>query len=202
MSPPNQKDDFYSVPAGPNRWNDLETLFGERGACGSCWCMAWRRTKRDFDAGKDGGNKRALKTLTTRPRPPGVLLFRNEEAVGWCSIAPREDFVRLERSRVWARIDENPVWSVSCFFVKKGYRNQGLSVKLLEAAVEFARTHGAEIVEGYPQQVNGRLPDAFVWTGLVASYERAGFEVVARRSGSKLVMRRYLGTKKTSRGGR
>ncbi len=154
--------------------------------------MAWRRTRKDFDAGKAGGNKRALKKLTAGPRAPGILLYRNDEAVGWCSIAPRGDFVRLEGSRVWAPVDERPVWSVSCFFVKKTYRNQGLSVKLLEAAVEFAREHGAEIVEGYPQETGTRLPDAFVWTGLVASYRGAGFEEAARRSRGKPVMRRYV----------
>jgi GNAT superfamily N-acetyltransferase len=179
-------------PATAERWNDLEELFGSRGACGGCWCMSWRKTKKDFDAGKGDANRRALKKLTASKLPPGVLLYSGDEAVGWCSVAPRPDFVRLEASRVWAPVDDTPVWSVSCFFVKKGFRNRGFSVELLKAAVEFARKHGAKIVEGYPNDIDGELPDAFVWTGLMESYKRAGFKEVARRSEKKPIVRYAL----------
>lgn len=179
-------------PATAERWKELEELFGSRGACGGCWCMAWRKTKKAFVAGKGDANRRALKKLTASKVPPGVLLYRGDEVVGWCSIAPRANFVRLEASRVWAPVDEKPVWSVSCFFVKKGFRNQGLSVELLKGAMEFARKHGAKIVEGYPNDIKNKLPDAFVWTGLMASYKRAGFKDVARRSEQKPIMRREL----------
>lgn len=151
--------------------------------------MTWRRTKKDFDAGKGDENRRALKKLTQSKIPPGILLYKGSQVVGWCSVAPREQFVRLESSRVWAPVDDQPVWSVSCFFVKKEFRNQGLSVELLNGAVEFARQHGAKIVEGYPNQIEGKLPDAFVWTGLIGSYKRAGFKEVARRSQLKPIVR-------------
>lgn len=184
--------EFHWAPAVADRWQDLESLFGSRGACGGCWCMAWRLRKKEFDAGKGEGNRRALEKLTSAETPPGILLYSGNEAVGWCSVAPRREFLRLEGSRVWAPVDDKPVWSVSCFFVRKGYRRLGLSVKLLLAAVEFARSNGASIVEGYPLEIEGALPGAFVWTGLVSTFKRAGFREVARRSKAKPVMRLVL----------
>lgn len=151
--------------------------------------MTWRRSRAQFEAGKGEGNRRALRKLAAGKHAPGILLYKDREAVGWCSVAPREQFPRLAASRVWSPVDAQPVWSVSCFFVKKELRNQGLSVVLLEAAVQFAIQNGAKIVEGYPVEVDGRLPAAFVWTGLAGSYRRAGFEEAARRSTSKPIMR-------------
>lgn len=174
-------------------WADFERLFGERGACGGCWCMSWRRKSKEFRAGSGAGNKRAMRTLVKAGRPTGILLYKDDEAVGWCSVAPREEFVRLEGSRVWAPVDDKPVWSVSCFFVAKPYRSQGVSVELLKAAVAFAKKNGAKIVEGYPQDLKGKkLPDAFVWTGLLGSYEKAGFAEAARRSPGKPIMRKVV----------
>jgi GNAT superfamily N-acetyltransferase len=179
-------------PSTAEHWDDVEELFGSRGACGGCWCMTWRRSKKEFDAGKGAGNRSALKRLTKREVPPGVLLYRGEEVVGWCSVAPRTEFIRLGASRVWAPVDDKPVWSVTCFFVKKGHRNQGLSVELLKAAAEFAKQHGAKLLEGYPQELKSKLPDAFVWTGLAGSFKRAGFKEAARRSDNKPIMRKSL----------
>jgi GNAT superfamily N-acetyltransferase len=151
--------------------------------------MAWRRSRREFEAGKGEGNRRALKRLADGAVPPGLLLYEGATAVGCCSVAPREQFPRLAASRVWSPVDDAKVWSVSCFFVKKEHRNRGFSVRLLRAAIEMAAAHGARIVEGYPVEPSGRLPDPFVWTGLAASYRRAGFTEVARRSPSKPIVR-------------
>ena len=176
-----------------DNWDDLEKLFGERGGCGGCWCMAWRRKSKAFRAGLGASNKRALRALVEAGRPTGILLYKDEEPVGWCSIAPREEFVRLKGSRVWAPVDDKPVWSVSCFFVAKPYRNHGVSVELLKAAAAFAKKNGARIVEGYPLDLKGkRLPDAFVWTGLLGTYKDAGFAEAARRSERKPIMRKIV----------
>lgn len=180
------------VPATAKYWGDLEELFGSRGACGGCWCMAWRKRAKDFNAGKGEPNRRALRALTSAEVPPGILLYKDNEVVGWCSVAPRDEFVRLQGSKVWAPVDDKPVWSVSCFFVRKGHRNEGLSVELLKAAVDFAREHGAKIIEGYPNDIKGKLPDAFVWTGLTGSYKKAGFKEVARRSEAKPIVRKEI----------
>jgi GNAT superfamily N-acetyltransferase len=101
--------------------------------------------------------------------------------------------VVLERSRTLKRIDDQPVWSVTCFFIIRPYRRRGVSVELLNAAVEFAKKRGAKIVEGYPViATSGSLPDAFAWTGIPGTFLKAGFKEVARPSRSRPIMRRIL----------
>lgn len=178
-------------PLTPDRWQDFETLFGERGACGGCWCMAWRLPSKQFDQQKGAPNKKAMKAIVSRGTQPGVLAYVGDQAVGWCSIAPREVFVRLESSRVLKPIDDKPVWSISCFFIAKEHRRQGLSVKLLKAAVDFVRQQGGKIVEGYPNEPKKDQPDMFMWTGLAASFIKAGFKEIARR-GSRPIFRYEL----------
>ena len=136
--------------ATPSRWKDIEELFGERGACGGCWCMAWRLRNKDWVAGKGARNKRAFKKIVVSGGRPGVLGYLGREPIAWCAVAPRECYGSLARSRVLKPVDERPVWSISCLFVLKPYRQQGVSVSLLEAAAEFAAQQGAKIVEGYP----------------------------------------------------
>ncbi len=89
-------------------------------------------------------------------------------------------------------MDDTAVWAVSCLFVKRGYRGCGVSVKLLKAAVDFARQHGAPAVEGYPNDPKATMADAFAWTGIASAFERAGFQEVARRSPNRPIMRRKL----------
>lgn len=182
------------VPATPERWGDLERLFGERGACGGCWCMAWRLPRKVFVAQKGEANRRELKKLVVESgRAPGVIAYVDGEPAGWCSVAPREQFPALGRSKVLRPIDDQPVWSVSCLFVLKPFRRQGLSVQLLRAAVAYARTQGARIVEGYPVDPPKALPDVFVWTGLASAFRQAGFTEAARRSNQRPVMRCLVG---------
>lgn len=177
-------------PATPARWADLEELFGERGACGGCWCMFWRLRRKEFDAGKGQGNKRALKRIVTAGSEPGIIAYLGKESVGWCAVAPRSDYIALERSRILKPIDDHPVWSVSCLFIKRSYRRQGVSSQLLRAAVAFAATHGAQIVEGYPVEPSmEKMPDPFLWHGIPSAFKAAGFKEVVRRSRSRPIMR-------------
>jgi GNAT superfamily N-acetyltransferase len=176
--------------ATPSRWKDVEGLFGERGACGGCWCMVWRLERQAWLAGRGAGNRRALKKLVAANARPGVLAYLGREAIGWCAIAPRADYSFLDRSRVLAPIDDRPVWSISCLFVAKMYRRQGVSVQLLRAAAQMAIARGARGVEGYPQRpVMTKTPDSFVWTGTPSAFEQAGFVEVAHRSPSRPIMR-------------
>lgn len=177
-------------PLVPGRWNDLVALFGENGACGGCWCMWWRLKRSDFVRQKGAGNKAALKALVEGGQIPGILAYAGGKPVGWCAVAPRESYPVLERSRVFKRIDDEPVWSVTCLFIKKEWRGKGVSARLLKAAVEFVKERGGAIVEGYPMEPKkGRMPDAFAWTGIVSSFERAGFEECARGSPARPIMR-------------
>ena len=106
-------------PLTKERWADLEKLFGERGACGGCWCMWWRLKRADFDRQKGNGNKKSLQAIIDSGEVPGILAYWRGEPVAWCSVAPREKFPVLDRSRVLKRVDETPVWSIVCFFVEK-----------------------------------------------------------------------------------
>jgi GNAT superfamily N-acetyltransferase len=174
----------------PERWPDLERLFGERGACGGCWCMWWKLTHAEFKQGKGEGNRKAFKKIVAAGTIPGILAYHDGQPIGWCAVEPRANYRRFERSRVLQPVDEAPVWSVTCFFVARPYRGRGVMTQLLRAAKEHARQHGATILEGYPVEPSkGKLPDPFVYTGLPSAYRAAGFVEVARRSPTRPIMR-------------
>lgn len=181
-------------PLTSDRWSDFESLFGERGACGGCWCMWWRLTRAEFEHTKGEGTKEAMRALVHLGEAPGVLAYDQDRAVGWCSFGPREAFPRLDRSRILAPVDDRPVWSVVCFFVARPYRRRGVTAALLAGAIDFAREEGADIVEGYPV-IPGKVPYAFAYTGLLPTFIRAGFQEVLRRSETRPIMRLYLNSR-------
>jgi len=152
--------------------------------------MYWRLTRAEFDRKRGQGTKRALKKIVRAGQVPGILAYAEGEPVGWCSVAPREDFPVLERSRILKRVDDQPVWSVVCFFIARPFRRKGVTVKLLTAAVEYARQHSAKIVEGYPvEPKKGAVADTSAYTGLVSAFRQAGFVPVLRRSETRPIMR-------------
>ncbi len=173
-------------------WKDFESLMGERGGCGGCWCMTWRLKKKDFETHKGAGNKLLIKKMAGNSEPLGVIMYADGEIAGWCSVAPREQFVRLEDSRVLQPLDDKPVWSVSCMFLMKDFRRKGLSSELLKGAIEFAKKKKAKIVEAYPTKPKEKLPDAFVWTGLYSSFVKAGFKKAGAHSPARPIMRYYI----------
>lgn len=186
--------------ATPARWRDIEALFGERGACGGCWCMYLRLSPRAWREGKGAANKRAFKKVVTSDEKPGVIAYHKGAPVGWCAIAPRDHYPRLANSRVLAPVDDQPVWSVTCLFVLKPYRRKGVSAGLLRAAADFAARRNARIVEGYPVvSTMGKTPDPFLWRGVPSAFQRAGFKEVARRSPSRPIMRRTVRRRATRR---
>jgi GNAT superfamily N-acetyltransferase len=190
------------APLTADTWPDLERLFGERGGCGGCWCMSWRLPRAEFERQKGAANKAALRRIVVKGPPPGILAWSGSEPVGWCAVAPRQSYVRLAKSRVLRPVDNQPVWSISCLFVRKEFRRRGVSVRLLQAAAELAAAHGATIVEGYPvTPYTPNAPAAFLWTGTMASFEAAGFVEVQRGSPSRPIFRRSVvsGTRGDSR---
>jgi GNAT superfamily N-acetyltransferase len=152
--------------------------------------MWGRLSCRGFARQKGEGNRQALWALVAGGEVPGLLAYMAGEPVGWCAVAPRQQFPRLERSRLLARVDDRPVWSVVCFFVARAYRRRGVMRALLDAAKEFARAHDAAPLEAYPVDA-GRAdcPPAFACTGLASAVRRVGFAAVARRSPTRPVMR-------------
>jgi GNAT superfamily N-acetyltransferase len=184
-------------PLTPDRWADFETLFGERGACGGCWCMVWRLKRSVWESQKVEGNKEAMRALVSAGEVPGILAYADGVPIGWCAVAPRQRYVALERSRVLKPIDDHPVWSVSCLFVEKGFRRQGVSVQLLKAVIAHVREQGGTMVEGYPvEPYTEKMPAAFAWTGLVSAFLQAGFEEWARESKARPIMRFAIKRKK------
>ena len=186
-------------PLTPDRWRDFETLFGERGACGGCWCADRRRPRSEFVRDKGAGNRRFMLKVVKAGEPPGILGYLGGEPVGWCAVAPRNDYQILARLRILQPVDATPVWSISCLFVRKDQRKKGLSVQLLLAAVEHVKSRGGTVVEGYPvEPKSSSMPAPFVWVGLASAFRTAGFREVARRSDTRPIMRRQVGATRSS----
>jgi len=193
MNTKDQKVILKTVPLTPHHWNDFEELFGKHGAYGGCWCMWWRITRSEFEAQQGEGNRAAMKAIVDSGEIPGLLFYLDEKTVGWCSIAPRDNYASLNRSRVLKKIDDRPVWSLVCFFVEKGQRHQGLLHEMLGGAIEYSRKQGAKIIEAYPTIPKaGPLPPVSSYMGLPSLFEQAGFVEVARPSKSKIIMRYTL----------
>jgi GNAT superfamily N-acetyltransferase len=178
-------------PLTPDRWAALEALFGPHGAYAGCWCMWWRLSRAEFGRQSGEQRKAGLKELVDSGHVPGILAYLDEKPVAWVSVAPRETYPPLERSRALKRVDEQPVWSIVCFFVAKPCRGQGLMVDLLRGAVAYAAQNGARIVEAYPVDPGERTVrgSSEGYMGLASAFQRAGFVEVARRTPRQLVMR-------------
>jgi len=190
---PTQEIELEIHPVTTERWEDLEQLFGPRGAIGGCWCMWWRIKRKDFEQQQGQGNHDTMCSIIESGKVPGIIAYSNDEPVAWCSVAPREDFPVLDRSHVLKRVDDQPVWSIVCFFMAKGYRHKGLSARMLKEAVEYATEIGAGIVEGYPiTPKKDQAPDIYIFTGLESTFLKAGFVEVARRSESRPIMRYFI----------
>jgi GNAT superfamily N-acetyltransferase len=180
-------------PLTESNWGKFEQLFGRNGACGNCWCMYYRLKKNDFNEGKtEGGNKDAMHSLVKAGKPTGVIGFYEDQPIAWCAFAPREDFIKLENSRVHKRIDAEAVWSIPCFFIAKEFRRQNVSVQMLKGIMQYAKRQGIKIIEAYPTiPTNENLPDSFAWIGLYKSFQRAGFKIVDRKSINRPMVRFY-----------
>jgi GNAT superfamily N-acetyltransferase len=179
-------------PLTPDRFPELERLFGPRGACAGCWCMWWRLPRAEFEAGKGEGNRAALRAYVHGGKVPGLVAYEGELPVGWVAVEPRAAYPRLARSRSLAPVDERPVWSITCFFVARTHRGRGVTRALVEAAASYARASGAPALEAYPVDSRARLGDAFLYTGAASTFAALGFEEVARRSPTRPVMRLSL----------
>jgi GNAT superfamily N-acetyltransferase len=162
----------------PGLWPALEDLFGKQGASSGCWCMYWRIGREYWKRPREE-NRKAFKLIVKRGPPPGLLAFDGDLAVGWCQITPREDLPYLDDRPSLARVDDAPVLSISCFFVRRGYRRKGVMSALVKAALETARRAGAPAVEAYPRDADAPAPAAY--TGFATTFARAGFREVGRR---------------------
>jgi len=168
-------------PATPDRWADLESLFGVAGADAGCWCMFWRQTNAQAAGLSPEKNKALLKGQIDSGISPGLLAYVGIQAVGWCGVSPRASFVRLEQTRHFQKpTTDEPTWTIVCLFVDKQVRKQGVASGLLNAAVMYAIAHGAQAVEAYPVNAHGKpLPAKAAFPGTVAMFRKAGFKEIA-----------------------
>jgi GNAT superfamily N-acetyltransferase len=156
--------------------------------------MYWRLGPRYRERPR-ADNKRDLEELAASGRPAGLLAFDGTLAVGWCRLAPRADLDWLARARHLGPVDDLPVWSVPCFFVRRSHRDRGITGALIDAAAEAARRAGAPALEAYPidTDVPGHTTNLF--PGIASAFARHGFDVVARRKNDRPIMRKYFPTR-------
>jgi len=176
-------------PLTPALWPALEDLFGDRGACAGCWCMYWRIGSAYYHRPRQK-NKTAFREVVQRGPPPGLLAFDGDVAVGWCQLTPRDALPWLDRVWRLKRVDDAPVWSLSCFYVRKGYRKQGVTAWLIAAALKAAKRAKAPVLEAYPIDAD-ESPSASD-TGYASTFARAGFKIAARRTPARPIMRHDL----------
>jgi GNAT superfamily N-acetyltransferase len=175
-------------PLTPERLPDLAELFEQGGDPKWCWCAYFRIRGFDFSKGSRGRHRATMEDATHKAksegRAPGLIAYDGREAIGWISIGPRDDYERLAHSTVLKPLDDKPVWSIVCFVVGRRSRGQGVARRLLHAGIDYAREHGARLLEAYPVDVDPgeRLPSSDAYRGTLAMFEEAGFRVVARRT--------------------
>ena len=185
-------------PLTPDLWPALEDLFGTNGACNGCWCMygrigsAYRKQPREK-------NRAAFREIVRRGPPPGLLAFNGDVPVGWCQLTPREAVPWLDRTWRLKRVDDVPVWSLSCLYVRKGYRRQGITSALITAALRVAKRAKAPALEVYP--FDAAVSPSASSTGYVSTFARAGFKTVVCRAPARPIMRYDLKTGRSVRRG-
>lgn len=186
-----RKESLEIHPVTPERWADMQQLFSVHGATGGCWCMWWRIPRSEFGKGGES-NRQAMEKLIHQGAVPGLLAYLDGTPAGWISVGPREDYGALERSRTLKRLDDQPVWSIVCFFIGRAYRLHGLMLPLIRAAVDYARAHGAKIIEAYPVDPSGKVSSDSLFTGLAKVFAETGFVEMMRPSPNRPILRLIL----------
>ena len=178
-------------PLTRERWAALEDLFGKGGASNGCWCMYWRIGPAYHRRPRER-NREALRARVEQGPPPGLLAFDGSRAVGWCQLTPRRELAWLGRRREFVAVDEVPVWVMSCFYVRRGYRRRGVMSALIAEALRVAKRAGAPALEAYP--VDTAQPGATrnVFTGVASAFVQAGFTEVERRAAGRPILRHDL----------
>jgi GNAT superfamily N-acetyltransferase len=186
---------FTAAALTSKTWDDLEQLFGRPGGAivRGCWCVFYRRSGPvSVSQSASESNKAQLRGLVDGDIAPGLIGYLDGVPVGWISLGPREDYLKLRRSSIMKPVDDTEVWSIVCSYVDKAHRGMRLQHRLLDAAIDFARDNGVRTLEAYPVDKPERSHDDFMFFGSRSLYEKAGFKEVVRRSQTRVVMRRTL----------
>jgi len=173
-----------------SNWQQFEELMGEKGGCGGCWCMWFRLSKKEFETNKFAGNKKLIKKIVHSHKPTGLIASIGKQPMGWIAFAPREDYIRIENSRSLKRIDDKPVWAITCFFIKKEFRKQGFSSKLIKGVIEHARKKKIKTLEAYPViPYSDKALAPFLWAGILSSFLENDFTIVQMNGKTKAMVR-------------
>ena len=190
---PSARSEFRFQSLTYDKWGDLEKLFGERGACGGCWCMFWRESRKEFETKKGEGNRTAFRRIVKGKGQTGIIAYDEKNPIGWIAFAPREHYPKLATSKILKPVDDKPVWSVTCFFINREYRKKGLTIELLKEAEKIAKKNGGRILEGYPIDPKTKnYAPVFAYTGLASAFRQAGFKEIERRSETRPIMRKKI----------
>lgn len=196
-------DAWETHPLTPERFDDFADVVNPNRRPTHCWCVTHRLGQKDIGAlagrpaAADGAREAAMRALCARDVPPGVVTYDDGRPVGWCNIGPRADIPRLVTSRLMRPVDDVPVWSIVCLVVRGGHRKRGVARRVIEGAVDWARSNGAPAVEAYPVDPPGRMDTTMAFVGVRSMFEPVGFEVVGTTDAiasklPRLVMRRTL----------
>ncbi|MCK8465586.1 GNAT family N-acetyltransferase [Microbacterium sp. KSW4-16] len=163
------------------RWNDVQHALTGGGDGASCQCIWSVLTNKEWNATTTPQRTEMFRAEIDEGPPPGIVAYIDGEAAGWIRIGPRTRQARIPRTRIIAAattepFDDESVWAVTCFVVRREHRGAGLNRILLDAAVEYARGSGARVIEGYPVDTGGekqRPNDLF--HGTLGTFLAAGF---------------------------
>ncbi|MDW4572207.1 GNAT family N-acetyltransferase [Microbacterium sp. M3] len=173
--------------ATPDRFDDAQHALSGGGDGRGCQCQWWMMPNSRWQQTSQQERQTMLRDELAAGPPPALIAYVDGEAVGWVRIGPRTRQVRIGRTRHFATHSEEPwddetVWSVSCFVVRKEFRKQGLNARLLAAAIDYARARGARVIEAYPLDPDAgrKIASNELFHGVVATFAQAGFREVAR----------------------
>ena len=179
--------DLTFHPLTQKLWRDFELLFGKNGACGGCWCMYWKLRGKEFTENTGNTARQMQKSVVDLKTVPGLLAYSDGYPIGWIAVEPRCAYPKLAHSRTLKPVDDQEVWSITCFFVEKKHRRKGITIELLKAAVDYVKSQGGKIVEGYPVDAKKEEPAPFIFTGTASAFDQAGFKWKLRRQFARRV---------------
>jgi GNAT superfamily N-acetyltransferase len=186
---------FAVLPLTPERWSDLEDLFGPQGPCYGCWCNHFRMPQRLRVPLLGEGARRLFEERVKQGPPPGVLAYAGDKAVGWLQIGPRAHIPEWNNPRRAstplpdAPAEDERNWAASCFFVRKGFRGKGVTGALLDGAIDFARASGARLIEAAAMENQDKRSAEGLYVGPESVFRRAGFVEVARQKPGRPLLR-------------